>query len=41
MDWSWVVFFQDFDNNGWKDIFVMNGIVKCFNDLDYINFLNS
>jgi enediyne biosynthesis protein E4 len=40
-DWSWAVLMQDFDNNGWKDIFVTNGIVKRPNDLDYINYLNS
>ena len=40
-DWSWATLLQDFDNNGWKDIFVTNGIVKRPNDLDYINFLNS
>ncbi len=40
-DWSWSVLAQDFDNNGWKDIFITNGIVKRPNDLDYINFLNS
>lgn len=40
-DWSWATLLQDFDNNGWKDIFVANGIVKRPNDLDYINFLNS
>lgn len=40
-DWTWAVLLQDFDNNGWKDIFVTNGIVKRPNDLDYINYLNS
>lgn len=40
-DWSWAVLMQDFDNNGWKDIFITNGIVKRPNDLDYINYLNS
>jgi hypothetical protein len=40
-DWSWAVLLQDFDNNGWKDIFITNGIVKRPNDLDYINYLNS
>lgn len=40
-DWSWSTLIQDFDNNGWKDIFVTNGIVKRPNDLDYINYLNS
>jgi hypothetical protein len=40
-DWSWAPLIQDFDNNGWKDIFVTNGIAKRPNDLDYINYLNS
>ncbi|MBV6654059.1 MAG: VCBS repeat-containing protein, partial [Mameliella sp.] len=40
-DWSWGVLMQDFDNNGRKDIFISNGIVKRPNDLDYINYLNS
>lgn len=40
-DWSWAALLQDFDNNGRKDIFVTNGIVKRPNDLDYINYLNS
>lgn len=40
-DWSWSVLLQDFDNNGAKDIFITNGIVKRPNDLDYINYLNS
>lgn len=40
-DWSWAVLMQDFDNNGRKDIFITNGIVKRPNDLDFINYLNS
>nr|WP_287938667.1 FG-GAP-like repeat-containing protein [Algoriphagus sp.] len=38
-DWSWSALFADFDNDGWKDLFVSNGIVRRPNDLDYINFL--
>jgi hypothetical protein len=38
-DWSWATFFFDFDNDGWKDLFVSNGIRRRLNDLDYINFL--
>jgi enediyne biosynthesis protein E4 len=34
-DWSWAVLFADFDNDGWKDIFVTNGYPKALNDLDY------
>ena len=34
-DWSWSALFADFDNDGWKDIFVSNGYPKAVNDLDY------
>ncbi|PPK87738.1 VCBS repeat protein [Neolewinella xylanilytica] len=37
-DWSWAGLLTDLDNDGWKDIFVANGIVKRPIDLDYINF---
>ncbi|MDI9356720.1 MAG: CRTAC1 family protein [Chitinophagaceae bacterium] len=37
-DWSWSALLVDFDNDGWKDIFVSNGIMKRPNDMDYINF---
>ena len=40
-DWSWSILLQDYDNNGAKDIFITNGIVKRPNDLDYINYLAS
>lgn len=35
-DWSWAPLFADFDNDGWKDLFVTNGIYRRPNDLDYI-----
>ncbi len=38
-DWSWSPLLADFDNDGYKDIFITNGIVKRPNDLDYINFI--
>src|SRR6058998_1789037 len=34
-DWSWGPLFGDFDNDGYKDIFVTNGYPKAANDLDY------
>ncbi len=33
-DWSWSVLAADFDNDGWKDIFVSNGIKKNVTDND-------
>ncbi|MEM7659395.1 MAG: VCBS repeat-containing protein, partial [Bacteroidota bacterium] len=38
-DWSWAPLFMDFDNDGWKDLFISNGIPKRMNDIDYINFM--
>ncbi|MDZ4680386.1 MAG: VCBS repeat-containing protein [Saprospiraceae bacterium] len=37
-DWSWGALIADFDNDGYKDIFVANGIFKDLTDQDYINF---
>jgi hypothetical protein len=34
-DWSWSALFADFDNDGFKDIFIGNGYPKAANDLDY------
>jgi hypothetical protein len=38
-DWSWATLWMDFDNDGFKDIFVSNGIPKRLNDIDYVNFV--
>ncbi|MFA6248955.1 MAG: VCBS repeat-containing protein [Mucilaginibacter sp.] len=40
-DWSWGALFFDMDNDGWKDIFVSNGIYKDLTDQDYIEFLGN
>jgi hypothetical protein len=40
-DWSWASLFMDFDNNGYKDLFVSNGIERRMNDIDYANFRTS
>lgn len=37
-DWSWSTLLADYDNDGIKDIFISNGIVKRPNNLDYIKF---
>ncbi|MCB0595342.1 MAG: VCBS repeat-containing protein [Lewinellaceae bacterium] len=37
-DWSWSPLFMDFDLDGYKDLFISNGIPRRFNDLDYIKF---
>ncbi|MFT5763594.1 MAG: hypothetical protein ACI8VT_002191 [Saprospiraceae bacterium] len=34
-DWSWAPLLADFDNDGWKDLFVTNGIKRDVTDNDY------
>jgi hypothetical protein len=40
-DWSWSVLTEDFDLDGWKEVFVANGIERRPNDLDYLKFISS
>ena len=40
-DWSWSPLLGDFDNDGIKDLFITNGVLKRPNDLDYIKFVSS
>ncbi len=37
-DWSWGALIMDLNNDGWKDIFVANGIYKDLLDRDYLDF---
>ncbi len=37
-DWSWATLIEDYNNDGQKDIFITNGIMKRPNDLDYLKF---
>ncbi|MEP7111475.1 MAG: VCBS repeat-containing protein, partial [Ferruginibacter sp.] len=37
-DWSWSPLAADFDNDGIKDLFISNGILRRPNDLDFIKF---
>ena len=40
-DWSWGALIMDLDNDGWKDIFVANGIYKDLLDRDYLDFYSN
>lgn len=40
-DWSWSSLFLDFDNDGYQDLFVSNGIPRRMNDIDYVNFVTN
>ncbi len=36
-DWSWAALFADFDLDGWKDLYITNGIRRDMNNADYFN----
>jgi hypothetical protein len=38
-DWSWAPLFADLNNDGFKDLFVSNGIPGATNDMDFISFI--
>jgi hypothetical protein len=37
-DWSWTPLFADFDNDGRKDLFVTNGYVKDYTEMDFLKY---
>ena len=39
-DWSWAALLADYDNDGWKDLFVTNGYFRDYTNLDFINYMN-
>ncbi|MDB5277092.1 MAG: hypothetical protein JWR61_2047 [Ferruginibacter sp.] len=39
-DWSWSILMADFDNDGWKDIHITNGLAKDVTNSDFLFFKN-
>ncbi len=37
-DWSWAALFSDLDRDGKKDLFVTNGYVKDYTDMDFLKY---
>ncbi len=37
-DWSWSPLFADFDNDGWKDLFITNGIPHDITNNDFVTY---
>lgn len=40
-DWSWSALFADYDNDGWKDLYITNGYFRDYTNLDFINYMNA
>ncbi|HTM92425.1 MAG TPA: VCBS repeat-containing protein, partial [Flavisolibacter sp.] len=39
-DWSWSVLLADFNNDGWKDMHITNGVGRDFINADFLEFSN-
>ena len=39
-DWSWAPLFADFDNDGWQDLFITNGLRKDVLNNDFVAGIN-
>lgn len=37
-DWSWAPLMADFDNDGWKDLFITNGFLRDYTNMDFHKF---
>ncbi len=37
-DWSWAGLFGDYDNDGFKDLFITNGYVKDYTEMDFLKY---
>ena len=40
-DWSWSILMADFDNDGFKDVHITNGLAKDVTNNDYVAFKNA
>ncbi len=38
-DWSWSALFADYDNDGWKDLYITNGYLRDYTNLDFLKYM--
>ncbi|WP_025763436.1 VCBS repeat-containing protein [Dyadobacter tibetensis] len=38
-DWSWAPLFADYDNDGYKDLFVTNGYLRDYTNMDFLKYM--
>jgi enediyne biosynthesis protein E4 len=39
-DWSWSALAEDYNNDGWLDLFITNGYTRDYTNLDFINYMD-
>ena len=39
-DWSWSALLADYDNDGWKDLYVTNGYHRDYTNMDFIKYMD-
>lgn len=40
-DWSWTALLADYNNDSWKDLFITNGYLKDYTNLDFLNYMDT
>lgn len=40
-EWSWGALVADYDNDGYRDLFISNGILGATNDMDFVSFISN
>ena len=38
-DWSWAPLLADYDNDGWKDLYITNGYVRDYTNQDFLKYM--
>ncbi|MEP6725318.1 MAG: VCBS repeat-containing protein, partial [Bacteroidota bacterium] len=38
-DWSWAPLFADYDNDGWKDLYISNGYLRDYTNMDFLKYM--
>ena len=38
-DWSWAPLLADYDNDGWKDLYISNGYLRDYTNMDFLKYM--